>query len=668
MYVLRKIFYLVSFFILLAPRTHNCVIPLTKLKGFSSSIPQEYRVVSPILGALCYTYAKNLSCLGHTDSESVIMLHQLFGSDLCSNGIIHIKSMRIGHYLEPSHIGQIVGIVHLRQQDSIDEAQFIHHIKSILKDITKNKCRTIKDEIINDLKQTITHDNAQYLTYEEELLNSCTKEERKELRELIKSLAHTWNNEREALVINKINNTHQKSLLSSLKNLHKKIAKNRSLLDLESKSTAIENPLFKDSMGAFIHGLIGSLKEEGTLYPLHNTTNLLLAFLWHTANNQDDLYLALQSYAQIIGSTQKICLNTQISSYTDKDIKQLQTVSQDTVLTQPLEDIVYIHHICMNNQQQGQHSTASCAHMTTYFNAYVHALKQTDTEHAKDFALPYLVALYAPDWNSVQTLHHTIIYCRCMIQSLDNPHDRLDLMHAIGNGHINTQGMADHYIHLLTELYQSLPTTFEIQNKAFDILMYASMHPTPYTENLHLSQLFTHLVKSAIVEDAKAAIACTLLDYIQSDGIGCVGQKDFDTHAYIISTLQSLKNDTLKAFCIAHIAQLVVQKKFDAAFSDDLTQCAHDMLETLHDKNACYIIIKSLININYENKKLHQLLKTLYTWTIDKLDHMLDDTHKAAIFNQILDQYTTHVYPNNKHSQLLLSHITQKTLASIHTE
>lgn len=663
MYVSRKIFCLVSFSALFTPCITNSIIPLTELKNISSCIPQEYMEVSPALGALCYTYAKNLSCLGSTDSESVIMLHQLFSSDLCSS-TTQMSSMIIGHYFEPSHIGQILGIVHLRQHNNIDDTQLIHQVKSVLKQITTSSTRTIKEEIINNLKQTITQDNAQYLMFEEELLNSCTKEERKELREPIKVLAPTWNNEHEALVINKLNNAHQKSILTSLKNLHKKIAKNRSLLDLESKSTAIENPLFKDSMGAFLHGLVGSLKEEGTLYPQHNTTNLLLAFLWHKAKNKEELFDALQAYAKTIGSTQKICADTKSSSYTDKDIKQLQAISEDTALTLPIEDIVYMHHICQQNQKK----SASCTYMTTYFNGFIHALQQTDNEHTKTSTAPYLVALYAPDWNSVNKLHPTIIYCKCMMQSLDDTNNRLTLMHAIGQGFINTTGMIDHYIHALTQLYQSLPTTYEIQKKAFDILMHASIHPTPYTENLHIPKLLLHVIKNAHTQDAKAAIACALLDYMQADEKELVGHKDFDTRAYIISTLQALKNDTLKALCIAHITKLITQKNFDASFSEDLTQCIQDMLETIHDKDACYNIIESLINTATKSKETHALLKILYTWTIDKLDHMLDDTHKAAIFNQILAQYTTHIYPANKHSQQVLSHITQKTLPSIHAE
>ncbi|HML19943.1 MAG TPA: hypothetical protein PKD74_05190, partial [Candidatus Dependentiae bacterium] len=68
MYVSRKIFCLVSFSALFTPCITNSIIPLTELKNISSCIPQEYMEVSPALGALCYTYAKNLSCLGSTDS------------------------------------------------------------------------------------------------------------------------------------------------------------------------------------------------------------------------------------------------------------------------------------------------------------------------------------------------------------------------------------------------------------------------------------------------------------------------------------------------------------------------------------------------------------------------------------------------------------------------
>jgi hypothetical protein len=667
MYVSKKVFCIVSFSALFMFHATHSTIALTELKNISSCIPQEYTEVSPVFGALCYTYAKNLSCLGYTDSESVIMLHQLFGSKLCSSGTIPMSAMIIGHYLKASHIGQILGMVHLRQHNSIDDVQLIHQVKSVLKQITTCSFREIKDEIIHNLKQTIAQDNAHYLTLEDELLNSCTKEERKELRESIKSLAQIWNNERENLVVNKLNNNHQKSIVSSLKKLHKKIARNRSLLDLESKSTVIENPLFKDSMSAFVHGLVGSLKEEGILYPQHNTINLLLAFLWHKAHNKEELFDALQAYAKTIGCSPKICTDTKNVSYTDKDIKQLQAVSEDTVLTLPIEDIVYMHHICTHNQQN-QNEPSSCAYMATYFNSFLRALQQQDNASTKNFMLPYLVALYAPDWQSINMLHPTIIYCRCMMQSLDDPHNRLTLIHDISHGCINTASMIDHYIHLLIQLYQSLPTTYDIQRKAFDILMHASMHPTQYTENIHLPKLLFHIIKNVHIQDTKAAIACTLLDYMQADKKDFVWHKDFNTRAYIISTLQSLKNDTLKALCIAHIAKLIIHKNFDAAFSDDITQCTQDILETIHDKDACYNIIESLITTAPESKEPQQLLKILYTWTIDKLDHVLDNTHKAAIFNQILAQYTTRIYPTNKHSKQLLTHITQKTLPSIHAE
>jgi hypothetical protein len=632
------------------------VISLSEIKNISSYSTRECADVLPALGALCYTYAKNLSWMGCADSESVIMLHQLFGSELHKSGTTYASPVIIGQYLGPRDIGQILGAVHLRQGGTTDDKQFIRAIKKILQQVTTRNIRNIKESIIDNLKSIIARDTELYLTQEKELIDSYQQEDRKEFKASLKSLAHSWNGGSEAFIMNKLN-VHQKNLLSALKNLHKKIAKNRYLLDTELQSLSLENPLFKDSMSAFTYGLAGSLKEEGLIYPPHNTMNLLLAFLWHKATHRTDLFDAIQAYAKSIGCACDIMQDTGAPHYTDKDVKRLREIPEDAVPKLSLEDLIYMYH-CMS---------PSDACRLTYFNGIMRVFKEPDAKYANTFAVPYLVALYASDWQLIDTLPSVVMYCRCLMHPLDDPYDRLALMRDISQGRINSAGMVTYYICALKQLYQSLPVTYDIQKQAFDIIALASLHGQSRAQSLDMPRFFLDLIKQVYAKDARAALACTLLDYIHADQKLFDEQHNFDVRAYVVHTLGLLKNDMLKSLCITHIMRLVARKDFDEKFAADLTQRVSDMLATIDCKDGCYHIILTLLTVAPEIDGNRELFKVLYTWSHGQLDRM-DDFQKSMLVGVILDQCKTRTYPANKHGRRLLSQVTRNVLPSIRTQ
>ena len=682
MYLLKSMHKVLVAVSIIYPVTYiDAKLALTELKGFSSCMTPEYIYLSPVMGALYETYAKNLALFGNQTSEAVILLHELVAAQKDSFMVDSTNNpTAIGRYLDPADIGAIIGPVVLHKNGSIDERTMVRKIADILKKVLTRKQYEIKKAITDDLQQTIIQDNKRYGELENSLIKLYDKKERADLKNALLDVSRTWNKNCENVVLNKLNTHAQQKLFAQLKDLHRKLRQNRTFLDLEQRSCDVASPILKDSMGAFAHAIAGALSEEGTLYLHNNTTNLLLALLWHKAKTQDDLLDALKAMAHALSIEPDNLYkwHNQVP-YTLKDYEKLKTKTESQIAALPLEDIVFarfaypLYETILSSSSIETitiHKDTACPYSSAYFKSFVRQLESTADQNQKAI-LESLVASWALQWSDVNAMDKKIIYCRFLMQPTQTAPERIAVVLDLCQGNITMTGMVDYYLDAITYIYLSLPKDFHVQQMFFDaIIKFIINSPSSNEIVTQLKNNCIQWIKQAEDDATKAAILHVIITNHLFDTSSIEGFQPFDAQHTLVTMAKTIQSDAFKVELIKLIPLIGTPKNDrEMAIIQELYEWAIAMLPTTSDESTKVALIKHMTLCKMpEDSRLQKLLQQYYSWATAAVADLQDDNKKADLIIDALTRSSSGAYPTDKHDMALLAALINKTLPSIHQD
>lgn len=652
-------------------------IALTDLKGFSDCMNPAYMYLSPAVGALYETYAKNLTLFGNQTSEAVIFLHELFS---VPQGTLKIDVTKnptaIGRYLDPVDIGAIIGLVVQHKNNAADERTMVRTIENILKKVIIRKQFEIKKAITDDLHTTIAKDNKRYQELEHALIKLYKKEERADIKNALAAISRTWNKDTENVILNKINTQAQKTYFIQLKNIHRKLIQNHTFLDQEQRTCDIASPNLKDSMGAFTHAIACSISEEGTVYLRNNTINLLLAFLWQKAETIDDIKDTFNIIAKSLAiSPEKLCTWHQQEPYTLKTYEELKTKIESEIARLPLEEIIFMRYACRiyeptitaSQDAINVRQNLQCPYAKTYCQSFIHQL-QTTKDQNQQATLESLIASFAPDWSDVNDMDPKIIYCRFLMQQAQTASERLALVLDVCQGHITMNGMVSYYLDAINNIYLSLPKDFHVQRLFFDHMINYMVHnPSSNEFATHVKQNCLEWIQDASDEATKTAVMHVLLTNRLFDTSTIEGLESLDTPHFIISTAKTIQTDAYKLELIMLVPVMGASKNdAERQIINEFYRWAIAALPTITDESAQIAIIHKMLHSPMpEDSTLQTIRNGYYSWATNVLSDLQDDDKKADLIIDTLSQCSSNAYPNTKHEMSLLATMINKTLPSI---
>jgi hypothetical protein len=613
------------------------------------------------MGALYQTYAKNLARFGNRSSEAVIFIREL-----CVPGDGSSKPTTIGSYVEQVDIGRIIGLVVQYKAGKIDGKSMSRAMRELLKKITSRKQHAIKEAIIAELKNSIDQDNTKYTHLEQAIIDLAQKKERTELELALEAVSKNWNPTTETVILNKLTHGTQRKLWHQLKDLHRTLRHNRTLLDTEQRSLEVSSPMLKDSISAFTQALIGAVAEERTIYLDNHTINLLLACLWQKAQAREDILEALQAAATTMSVEPQALFHWQNPKpYTLKEYKELQSKTEAEIATLPLEDLVFARLGSASYQKRTTGPSAAFTqlpHAAVYFHSLVNLLQNTH-DAQQQATLASLVASWASQWSELQNMDPQISYCRFFMQDADSLAEQIGLVLDICEERITMGSMVPYYVETLNSIYQTLPKEFDAQQMFFDIIF------TCIISN-NSEQLVTHLKKECLQwiahtdnDITKAAIIAACIKHHIFDSNTIENFNPFGKEQNIVKATHKLESDANKAHLLKLIPTLDISHNEQSLILKQLYEWALQTLRTIQDEAAQATIIAYIIENATEQ---NSILKEYYMWATDAIDGIQDDSNKAQLVIAALT--TSKENLSNKHAKILCTTLINKTLPSITSE